>query len=201
MGTQVMILSADATFARMLAIEFELLRLKVVCAAEAEKDMFSEVVLLDLDSAMPPNAESYRHMIGFTKRSATVGDENGRRCSLVLRRPFEIRLMCDEVMTLLGESVREGVQETEPLTAGNRGAHTVRLPDGRTVDLSPKEYAVFSLLLANRSKTVSRERIVAEIGESSSNKADVYICYLRKKLETADRRMIVTVHGAGYRLL
>ena len=201
MQTQVMILSSDAVFARMLAIEFELLRLRVVCAAEAEEEMTAEVVLLDLDSAMPPKSGAYRHMIGFTKRSATVGDASGRLCSLVLRRPFETRLLCDEVMSLLGEASRQGAQEVAKPLEGNRSSHAVRLPDGREVTLSPKEYAVFSLLLANRSKTVSRERIAAQIGESSSNKADVYICYLRKKIETASHRMIVTVHGAGYRLL
>jgi len=46
---------------------------------------------------------------------------------------------------------------------------------------------------------VSRERIAEGIGESSANKVDVYICYLRRKLEqVTGLRVIRTVRGKGY---
>jgi DNA-binding response OmpR family regulator len=80
--------------------------------------------------------------------------------------------------------------------------HTqVWLPDGERIAVSPKEGAVMALLLARRGEVITREELAAVIGESTANKAEVYLCYLRRKLETPERRLIQTVRGKGYRLL
>ena len=198
MHTQILILSADAVFSRMLTIELEMQRFSVICRTAAE-DIFADVLLMDLDTALPPSPSHYRHMIGFTRRSAAAGDEAGRRCSLVLRRPFEMRLLCREVSALLGERSEEPLRDVTVDFAID-GSH-VRLSDGTRRAISPQEAEVLSLLLERRGETVSREEISARIGESSANKVDVYVCYLRKKLETPERRVIATVRGRGYRLL
>ncbi len=194
--TQVLILSADALFARMLAIELEMQGISVQCASEAVRKAEAKIVLLDLDTAMPPTDGRYRHMIGFTCRSASTGAEAGRLCSLVLRRPFEMRRFREEIGSLLlGQDAREeGIQLSDDRTQ-------VILPNGDHVSLSPKEGAVLSLLLSRRGEPVTREEIAAEIGDSETNKAEVYLCYLRRKLETPERRLIQTVRGKGYRLL
>ena len=70
MEYQVAILSADAIFARMLELEFRMYDLYVLAAKELPRSDYSTVVLLDLDSAIPPAAGSYEQMIGFTKNSA-----------------------------------------------------------------------------------------------------------------------------------
>ena len=204
--TQVLILSADVVFARMLTLELEMQRLSVCCATEYDGVHGAEVVLLDLDSALPPPTDAYRHMIGFTVHSASAEDETRRLCSLILRRPFEMHLLRGEVLSLLSGNFDtgfyKGQAEGERMEfREERGAYHVLLPSGRRVLLSPKEYAVFELLLANRGKPVSRAQISERIGESSANKADVYICYLRKKIETPERRVIRTVRGKGYCLI
>ena len=203
MRTQVMIISTDAVFSRMLELEFRLRRITAAVRAEADGSE-ADVVLLDLDTATPPPSECYRHMIGFTRASVLAGDEALRACSLILRRPFEMRQLRDEVLTLLDETVE--TEKTHDVYAktddmGQGSDCTVRLSDGRVVRLAPREYAVFSLLKAHRGEPVSREAIAEVIGESSANKVDVYVCYLRKKLETPTRRLIKTVRGAGYCLL
>ena len=202
MQTQVLILSADSVFARMLTIELEMQQLSVCCAAEYDGVCRADVVLLDLDSALPPPSDTYQHMIGFTSNASSAGDETKRLCSLILRRPFEMRLLRSEVRSLLSDRRDAHALERggDPLVQAREstGAFLVLLTDGRRVSLSPKEYAVFELLRANRGNPVSRAEISLRIGESSANKADVYICYLRRKIETPERRMIRTVRGKGY---
>jgi two-component system OmpR family response regulator len=76
---------------------------------------------------------------------------------------------------------------------------------GRIVDLSPRELALLEFLMRNTGRTVSRSRIAEAVWnyqfDPETNVVDVYINYLRKKLDlrTAGAR-ISTVRGVGYRL-
>jgi DNA-binding response OmpR family regulator len=76
---------------------------------------------------------------------------------------------------------------------------------GRRVDLTSREADLLLLLLRHANSVVPRERILAEVwqGETTaaSNVVDVYVRYLRQKLEQAgESRLIHTVRGKGYRL-
>ena len=73
----------------------------------------------------------------------------------------------------------------------------------RPVALTAREYALLMLLLEQRGSVVSRERILQEVwkGEqgASSNVIEVYVRYLRQKLEEAgEPRLIHTIRGRGY---
>ena len=70
---------------------------------------------------------------------------------------------------------------------------------GNRVALTPNELAVVSLLLEHRGFPVSRQAIAERIGTSDTNKTDVYVCYLRRKLtELTPLPLIRTVRGKGY---
>ena len=200
MYVQVFILSADALFSRMLMLELKMQRLDVACAAEPKALQYADVVLLDLDSALPPTPDRYRSMIGFSRRAAASGDEIWRLCSLILRRPFEMKRLRDEVLFLLYDDVERANAQRHSADFEEMEGQ-VHLSDGRQISLSPKEYAVFRLLREHRGTPVSKERISQEIGESSANKAEVYICMLRRKLERGDVRLIKTIRGKGYCLI
>jgi two-component system response regulator MprA len=84
------------------------------------------------------------------------------------------------------------------------GSRQVRRGD-RRVELTSREYEVLLLLLRHANSVVARDRILAEVwqGETAaaSNVVDVYVRYLRQKLEQGgERRLIHTVRGQGYRL-
>ena len=73
----------------------------------------------------------------------------------------------------------------------------------RTIALSPKEYDLLSYFLQHPRQVLPRDRILEEVwgydfgGED--NVPDVYIGYLRVKLEAAaEPRLIQTVRGVGY---
>ena len=73
------------------------------------------------------------------------------------------------------------------------------------ISLTPREFAMLEYLLRRRGEVVSKSDILAnvwdEFYEGDPNIVEVYVGYLRKKIDTPfDRRSIETVRGAGYRL-
>lgn len=73
---------------------------------------------------------------------------------------------------------------------------------GRRIELSNKEFELLELLAKSPGKVFSRFEIEEKVWpgyQGGSNVVDVYIGYLRKKLEgTSERRLIHTVRGVGY---
>ena len=73
----------------------------------------------------------------------------------------------------------------------------------RSLLLTAREYALLVLLLEERGRVVSRERILRDVWKdeqgSSSNVIEVYVRYLRQKLEEdGEPRLIHTIRGRGY---
>lgn len=74
---------------------------------------------------------------------------------------------------------------------------------GCSISLSPKEFALLEYLLRNKGIVLSREKIENNLWnfdyEGGTNAVDVYIRYLRKKIdEPFPVKLIHTVRGAGY---
>lgn len=75
--------------------------------------------------------------------------------------------------------------------------------DGRRVNLSGKEFSLLEYLMRNRGSVLSRSRIEDHVWgytiEGGTNVVDVYISYLRKKIDSGhERKLIKTVRGLGY---
>lgn len=75
----------------------------------------------------------------------------------------------------------------------------------REIKLSPKEFDLLSLLLRHGGNTVTRQELLRECWgqelETDSNLVDVYVNYLRKKVDfPGEEKLIYTVRGEGYRL-
>ena len=72
----------------------------------------------------------------------------------------------------------------------------------RAVALTAREFMLLQVLLRRRGQVLSRELLLQEVwqGErSSSNVVEVYVRYLRQKLEAGgERRLLRTVRGRGY---
>lgn len=209
MNNDILILSADAVFARMLELELSMMQFSVSTAERWTEGDLAGMVLLDLDSAEPPkDTWAYREMIGFTRGSALFADEAGRQCSLILRRPFEMRLLRREVLRCTDEhsahmepkskeNARLNPKKNDDLLLDTEGR--ILRCGARSVGVSPHETALLQCLLEHRGTPVSRVRLAEVIGTSEANKTEVYICYLRRKLETLQTgRRIRTVRGQGY---
>lgn len=70
------------------------------------------------------------------------------------------------------------------------------------IELSPREYKLLIYLIENANKTVSRVQILNAVWgitfNNQTNVVDVYISYLRNKIEKNDTKFIQTVKGVGY---
>ena len=73
---------------------------------------------------------------------------------------------------------------------------------GSALDLSPREFDLLAYLVGNAPRVVSREQILTgvsgEDAEVDPNVIDVYVGYLRRKLEQHGPRLIQTVRGVGF---
>ena len=118
-----------------------------------------------------------------------------------LVKPFDLGELGARVRALLRRShgraapeLRNGGLVVDP------AAHTV-LEDGRTVELSPREFALLGILLENAGKVISRVKLEQSVydwnDDIGSNALEVHIHHLRKKLPGSSIR---TIRGVGYLL-
>ena len=190
--------SADTVFARMLILELE--KAGLACSGSGSPAL----VVLDADS-VDPDWEA----IGRTP-AVVFSRQMGKYPPGVtaLLRPFPVRIFLDTVLHLLyGE-------ENGP--ASLPGHVLTRLPVqltleendevifmGEKISLTAQEYALLAYLWKNRGRPVSRDEAIEKVWKydytGNSNVVDVYIRYLREKLEKdSGVRLIKTVRGKGY---
>jgi DNA-binding response OmpR family regulator len=77
--------------------------------------------------------------------------------------------------------------------------------NGRRIDLTPREFAILDVLMRNVGRPVSRATLLNEVwnmaGEPSTNIVDVYMKYVRDKVDSpGEPRLTHTVRGFGYEL-
>ncbi len=75
----------------------------------------------------------------------------------------------------------------------------------KSINLTPKEFAVLELLLRHRGEVVSRTMIIEHVWDYNfdgmSNVVDVFVVALRKKIDFgAKKKLIQTIHGVGYKV-
>lgn len=201
MRGNILILSEDAVFARMLELELAAMHFSVaINSAPTARE--NDLILVDLDSAsIPKKAGDSARIVGFTRHFELSQLDPGRRCSMILHRPFQMRVLREEV-----DLIGAGAQEREEYKREKINFEITLVGNKLTLGkdelvLRPKEASIMSGLLANRGKAVTREALSLLIGESSTNKTDVHVCYLRRKFATVTERPIIkTVRGKGYQI-
>ncbi len=122
-----------------------------------------------------------------------------------LTKPFEL----DELLARIRALVRRGHQVKTPLIR----VHDLTLDTaarqvergGQKIHLTPREYALLEFLAFHRGRVVTRtmiwEHLYDEYDENTSNVVDVYIRYLRNKIDKGfDPPLILTKWGEGYML-
>ena len=72
----------------------------------------------------------------------------------------------------------------------------------KTVKLTELEYSLLSLLLSEKGGFVSRERILEEVWDGRADKGiiNVYVHYLREKIETDGEKIILSSRNFGYKI-
>lgn len=122
-----------------------------------------------------------------------------------LIKPFSFTELAARVRALLRRRAfaADSVMKIADLEL-NRIERTVRRA-GRRIELTSKEFGLLEYLLRNAGHRITRAMIVEHVWnlsfDSGTNVVDVYINYLRKKIDEGfTPRLIHTVRGVGYEL-
>ena len=120
-----------------------------------------------------------------------------------ITKPFAFEEFLARVRALLRK--REAGAPTK-LTAGNLALDLVShkvYREGKEIELTAKEYTLLEYLMRNAGSVVTRTMISEHVWDmnfdSFTNVIDVYVNYLRKKLDSGPgKKLIQTVRGRGY---
>ena len=146
-------------------------------------------------------------IIMLTNRSSTVDRITGLDAGAddYLPKPFHpdeliarIRAVSRRPNTLVGEVLQVG-----DLTLDTRTYKVTRA--GKNIDLMPKELQLLEYLLRKQEEVVSKGELLRHVwgiySNNSSNRLEVYIRYLREKLDDPfEVKLIHTIRGRGYQI-
>jgi two-component system response regulator VicR len=121
-------------------------------------------------------------------------------------KPFNYLTLLARVKTVLRRSERTSLKGEQSTSVSprlkidfmNQKVHL----DNRPVKLTPVEYRLLVMLIKNKDRVVSYQRVMQEIwGKDEWNNTEnirIYIGRLRKKLQDNPPNMILNKHGSGY---
>lgn len=120
-----------------------------------------------------------------------------------LVKPFSLDELCARIRALTRRSANNptNIYIVCDLVLDSEKRSVTRA--GSDIKLSSKEFALLEYLIRNAGKVLSREKIESNIWsfdyEGGTNVVDVYIRYLRKKIDdNSEVKLIHTVRGSGY---
>lgn len=122
-----------------------------------------------------------------------------------LTKPFEFEELAARIRALLR---RRSPEKTDAVSVGDLTVEfsTRRvIRGGKEINLSSKEFTLLESLIRHKGAVLSRTQLENQVWdygfEGGSNIVDVYIRYLRKKLDDPfEKKLIHTIRGAGYTL-
>ncbi len=146
----------------------------------------------------------------LTARDAVLDRVNGLDAGAddYLTKPFAFEELLARVRALIRrrthpENLADPTLKVEDLEL-NLDTHRVTRA-GKAIDLTAKEYSLLEYLLRNSGRVLSRDQIISNVWqydfEATSNVVDIYIHYLRNKIDgKSPKKLIQTLRGMGYSL-
>lgn len=134
-----------------------------------------------------------------------MGFESGADDYLV--KPFEFQELLMRVKALVRRSGARSITDKKIVVADlemeTNGKIVTRA--GKRIELTAREFALLEYLMLNKGRVVSRIDIAEKVWDlnfdTSTNVIDVYINYLRKKIDKGhEKKLLHTVVGMGYTL-
>jgi two-component system copper resistance phosphate regulon response regulator CusR len=121
-----------------------------------------------------------------------------------LVKPFEFKELLIRVRSLLKRNFNSDIGQK--IIAGDLELDIqskIVQRDGKTIDLTAREFSLLQYLMLNKNRIVSRVDISEEVWDinfdTNTNIIDVYINYLRKKIDKDyEKKLLHTVVGRGY---
>jgi len=143
----------------------------------------------------------------LTAMDATSDKIAGLNCGAddYLTKPFVFEELLARLRALLrrGPAVRDAFLHCEQVSVDTVG-HVIKVSNEQ-VELTGREYMLLECLMRNQGKVLTRQQLADQVWGAEydplSNVIDVYINYLRNKVDThPEHKLIHTVRGMGYML-
>jgi DNA-binding response OmpR family regulator len=219
-GTRILLVEDDRSIASFVEPELEHLGFNVRCAYDGSSGLEHvqkfrpELIVLDI---MLPKLDG----VGVLKRLRQEGNRvpvvmlTARDATLdkvhsldhgaddYVTKPFDIEELLARIRALLRRVEGEEVLRISDLEV-NTATREVRRGE-RGIELTAREYDLLEFMARNPRRVLSRELLLSRVWDQeygvTTNLVDVYIGYLRKKVDGPEEaKLIRTVRGAGYTL-
>jgi DNA-binding response OmpR family regulator len=217
-GTRVLLVEDDRSIAGFVEPELERLGYRVRCAYDGPSGLEEaarfepELVVLDI---MLPGLDgvallkrlrqggSRVPVVMLTARDATIDKVHSLDLGAddYVTKPFEMDELLARMRALLRRSEGEEILRVADLEV-NTATREVRRGE-REIDLTAREYDLLEFMARNPRRILSRELLLSRVWDQNfgvtTNVAEVYVAYLRKKVDApGEQKLIHTVRGAGY---
>ena len=217
-GTRVLIIEDDRSIARVVQMQLEHRGFSVLCCydgisgLDAVPKFRPEVVVLDI---MLPgldgvgvlkrlrSTESKIPIMMLTARDTPMDKIHSldHGADDYLSKPFDMGELMARLRALLRRVEGEEIIRVADLEI-DTAAHIVRRGD-REIELTAREYELLVFMARNARRVLSQETLLSRVWkqdfDGGTNVVEVYVGYLRKKLDGPDeKRLIRTVRGTGY---
>ncbi len=211
----------DRSIARLVQLELEHRNLKVFCAYDGSSGLRAAaqfnpaVIVLDImlpgldgvgvlkklrqqGNKVPVIMLTARDTPADKVHSLDIGADD------YLTKPFDTEELMARLRALLRRVEGDEVLRVSDLEI-NTATREVRRGERRIEDLTAREYELLEFMARNPRRVLSRDLLLSRVwGQEfgvETNVVDVYVGYLRKKIDAPhDTRLIQTIRGVGYAL-
>lgn len=201
---EIIVVSQEPLIARMLCLEAERIGLHAETLPSLPQTCDAELIIADYDRMTEEERERCASPIGqhcfLLYGEGEIPEDAG---AARFERPFLVEALFSAVKERLASKAPSDTSAASGITTLEVTSAGIAL-GGNLLSLTKREEAILLCLLAHRGETVTRETLCREIwGERQprNNSLEVYIGHLRRKTEErGGSRVIVSVHGVGYRI-
>ena len=219
-GTRVLVVEDDPSVARLLELELGHRNFSVRCAYDGPSGLQAALefdpVAIVLDVMLPRldgvgvlkklrGTGSRVPVIMLTARDTTLDKVHSLDLGAddYLTKPFDVEELLARLRALLRRAEGDEVLRVADLEI-NRATREVRRGT-REIELTAREYELLEFMALNHRRVLSRDFLLSRVWEQefavATNVVDVYVGYLRKKVDAAgEPGLIRTIRGAGYAL-